>query len=83
MYANNKLMHDKKLYLLQSKPPPHEFRDPINCMNNNQNLITNFNIVSLNSVSDNNNIVDLPPGARINQLKQCFETNFFLNDSKH
>lgn len=83
LYANNKLMHDKKLYLLQSKAPPHEFRDPINCMNNNQNLITNFNIVSLNSVSDNNHIVDLPPGARINQLKQCFETNFFLNDSKY
>ena len=92
LYANHNLMHDKKLFLLQSKPPPHEFRDPVvvgsGCMTSNLGdgdslvmTITNLNVISteLNTNSESKQSSCHLPGSRINQLKQCFESDFFFN----
>jgi len=85
LYANHNLTHDKKLFLLQSKPPPHEFRDPVNCMNLSDGdsimIVTSLNVISteLNNDSESKQTSIHLPGSRINQLKQCFESDFFLN----
>jgi hypothetical protein len=85
LYSNNKKikMHENtnNNYLFESKPPPDEFKDTV-CMNE-PNLITNLNIISINqNRMDSNSTQETNfhmPNSRINQLKKCFETDFFFN----
>lgn len=92
LYSNAKLMHEKFNYLLQANAPPHEFRDQIIPNLDNENIITNLNIININRASsdsetscfttsissrESNHILT---GTKTNQLKKCFEKNeFFLN----